>query len=75
MRNLLVNTLRNETVKERVWGTIGAMARCLLKTTGLPGFFYSFAYRAAFHIKKWERLKSALYLRLNKRKILFWKKT
>ena len=36
---------------ERVWGTIGAMARCLLKTAGLPETFWSFAYRAVFHIK------------------------
>ena len=36
---------------DRVWGTIGAMARCLLKTAGLPETFWSFAYRAAFHIK------------------------
>ena len=36
---------------ERVWGTIDAMARCLLKTAGLPETFWSFAYRAAFHIK------------------------
>ena len=36
---------------ERVWGTIGAMAMCLLKTTGLPETFWLFAYRAAFHIK------------------------
>ena len=25
---------------ERVWGTIGAMARCLLKTAGLPESFW-----------------------------------
>ena len=36
---------------ERVWGTVGSMARCLLKLSGLPETFWSFAYRAAFHIK------------------------
>ena len=36
---------------ERTWGTIYAMSRCLLKTVGSPEFFWSFAYRAAFHIK------------------------
>ena len=36
---------------ERIWGTIGAMARCLMKKANLPEVFWSFAYRAAFHIK------------------------
>ena len=37
--------------QKRVWGNIGAMGRCLLKTAGLPESFWSFAYRAAFHIE------------------------
>ena len=36
---------------ERIWGTIGAMARCLMKKANTPEVFWSFAYRAAFHIK------------------------
>ena len=36
---------------EQVWGTIGAMARCLLKKAGLLETFWSFACRAVFHIK------------------------
>ena len=36
---------------ERVWSTIGAMVRCMLKTANLVETFWSFAIRAAFHIK------------------------
>ena len=37
--------------KARVWGTINAIARCLLETRVLPEPFWSFAYRAAFFWK------------------------
>ena len=36
---------------ELFWETIDTIARCLLETAGLPESFWSFAYRAAFHIK------------------------
>ena len=44
-------TLEENGRVERIWSTIGAMVRCMLKTANLKETFWSFAIRAAFHIK------------------------
>ena len=44
-------TLEENGRVERIWSTIGAMMKCMLKTANLKETFWFFAIRAAFHIK------------------------
>ena len=38
---------------ERVWGTVVGMTKCMIDQTKIPPMFWTFALRAAFHLKSW----------------------